>query len=374
MQAPLGPPIYENWRAFDEHSPKLASFEYPFFTDARIVGADADFGPFKLFNPLAPEGPTETARPALVLRYHLFINMMMYHERASENTDVNLYHGGQVTDEVAALISLTSAMRLKAGGESRRFEGEDLAGRPIAIDPRKEPQLLTSHGPRIIEPAIGLFVANRDLLMKIPRMAVDDVIPLLRAARLYQDGIWIAESEPNLAWLMLVSAVETAAIRWRAATESPEERLEASRPELATKLRELGGDDALQFVAAEIADSLGSTRKFVDFISTFLPELPPKRPPESEQCAWSTRGLKRPLQQIYGYRSAALHTGKPFPAPLCRAPSRENDWDAPAERPSSDRVRAMGGTWNNKDLPMYLHTFNYIARGSILNWWRSLAG
>jgi hypothetical protein len=35
-----------------------------------------------------------------------------------------------------------------------------------------------------------------------------------RAARLYQDALWIVESEPNLAWIMLVSTVETAAKEW----------------------------------------------------------------------------------------------------------------------------------------------------------------
>jgi len=35
-------------------------------------------------------------------------------------------------------------------------------------------------------------------------------VALTRAARLYQDALWMIESEPSLAWLLLVSAIETA--------------------------------------------------------------------------------------------------------------------------------------------------------------------
>jgi len=374
MESVLGPPVYENWKAHANGASKIASFEYPLFTDSRVVGADADFGPFMLLNPQAGNEPTEFSRSALVLRYHLFINMMMYYERLSEKTDVSLYHGGQVTDEIAALLSLTSGMRLKAGGESRRFDEGDPAGRPVAWDPRKNPELFSIHGDRVINPVVGVFVANRELLYRIPHMSVDDALTLIRAARLYQDAIWIAESEPNLSWVMLVSAVETAAIRWRAAKEPAEQRLEADRPELAQRLRDLGGDDAVRFVAEAIAESLGSTRKFIDFTLEFLPDAPPKRPLEGSQSDWTPAALKKSLSIIYGYRSLALHAGRPFPAPMCRAPFSEAGWDAPAERPVGDIIRSMGGTWRSKDLPFYLHMFNYIARWSLLNWWKSVAG
>ncbi len=30
---------------------------------------------------------------------------------------------------------------------------------------------------------------------------------------------------------------------------------------------------------------------------------------------------------------------------------------------------AAGAVWQAKDLPMYLHIFAYITRGTLLNWW-----
>jgi hypothetical protein len=48
-----------------------------------------------------------------------------------------------------------------------------------------------------------------------------DQVALIRAARLHQDAVWIAEQEPELAWLMLVSALETGAGRWDRSAGSP---------------------------------------------------------------------------------------------------------------------------------------------------------
>ena len=80
--------------------------------------------------------------------------------------------------------------------------------------------------------------------------------------------------------------------------------------------------------------------------------------------------MKKHLRQVYNYRSKALHSGTPFPDPMCSAPF---DTDSrPEERPSSISAAAAGAVWQAKDLPMYLHTFAYITRGALLNWWFSV--
>jgi hypothetical protein len=55
---------------------------------------------------------------------------------------------------------------------------------------------------------------------------------LVRSARLYQDALWIATPFPTFGWLMLVSAVETAANAWRSSMGSPLDRLRDTRPDL----------------------------------------------------------------------------------------------------------------------------------------------
>ena len=80
--------------------------------------------------------------------------------------------------------------------------------------------------------------------------------------------------------------------------------------------------------------------------------------------------MHKHLSQVYGYRSKALHSGTPFPDPMCSAPLKDTD-SCPEERPSYISASAAGAVWQAKDLPMYLHIFAYIIRGALLNWWFS---
>jgi hypothetical protein len=83
-----------------------------------------------------------------------------------------------------------------------------------------------------------------------------DAMALLRAARLYQDALWLVESESSLAWLMMVSALESAAVQWRKANGTPLDRLQASNEKLYEYLQALH-PNAPGIVARHIIDSLG---------------------------------------------------------------------------------------------------------------------
>jgi len=197
-------------------------------------------------------------------------------------------------------------------------------------------------------------------------------IGLVRAARLYQDALWLSESEPNLSWLMLVSSVETVANLWRSANDLPQERLKASRPELAKYLEATGGPELCERLATEFADSMGATKKFVEFLLEYLPRPPEKRPPAWGQVSWSRDDMRTAFTRIYRHRSIALHTGTPFPWPMCQPPGKfDPSWEAVEERPIAIAISAYGGTWSAKDLPMMLHTFEYITRHALNSWWSS---
>ena len=75
--------------------------------------------------------------------------------------------------------------------------------------------------------------------------------------------MWICESPPELAWLILVSAIEAAAEAWR------------------------GGK------------GMSSTKKFSSFILDFVPGPPPERPGELGQFQWTKAELQRGLARIY---------------------------------------------------------------------------
>lgn len=260
---------------------------------------------------------------------------------------------------------------------SRIFERltKDPLGRPTEWD-YKRPLSLTVNKDRLILPDVA-GVHSLDELMRfesLPSLNAPQSIALIRAARFYQDALWIVESEPSLAWLMLVSALETAANHWRTENGTAPERLADSKPELVAGLMECGGDKLVQFVAEQIEHTLGATKKFIDFTLTFLPSPPSSRPNECDQISWVHASMKRLLGSVYNYRSNALHGGTPFPAPMCDPPRKLDVSSGYSEIGTTAlAVSSYGGVWKAKDLPINLHAFHYIVRGALLGWWEKMA-
>ncbi len=182
--------------------------------------------------------------------------------------------------------------------------------------------------------------------------------------------MWIAESQPELSWLMFVSAVEVAAGQWRSAKDSDLERMQASRPDMVALLTPYG-DDLVQRVAKEIADYMGSTKAFTEFLINFVP-APPERRPDYNQHSWEVPELTKTFKLIYKYRSLALHGGTPFPFPMCSQVHLLADGVYP-EKPRGLGSQAKGAVWDAKDTPMLLHLFEYIVRKSLLKWWQRMA-
>lgn len=367
-----GPFAYENWALSLKGAPRQMSFEYPLFTDAHITGMVTEgYGPYQFLNTIASAKPGSARKyPAIVLRMDSYL--VYDPETDWSRTDESRYHGGLIHDEVAALGSLCLGIRLKAGGYTRIFEPDkDPVGLPVHYSFDDDPILPEPTREHVVPQAVGTHSLDDIAPLKnLTVLSSREAIALVRAARLYQDGLWIAESEPALSWLMLVSAVETAANAWRATEETPLERLQASRPELERILMEAGGESLLLRVAEQIAPYMGATRKFIDFVLAFLPEPPPERPVEWAQHSWDERSIKRSMQMIYKYRSRALHGGTPFPAPMSLPPmileGRRGEVPFGA-------TGTKGSVWIARDLPMLLHTFEYIVRKALLKWWESMA-
>ena len=80
--------------------------------------------------------------------------------------------------------------------------------------------------------------------------------------------------------------------------------------------------------------------------------------------------MRTALDQIYGYRSLALHAGVPFPAPMCFPPLSVGQ--TPPERPLGLATASLGGVWKYEDMPMHLHVFAYIVHGALTKWWECL--
>jgi hypothetical protein len=290
-------------------------------------------------------------------------------------TNADRYHGGSFQEEVAALASLAMGVRFRAGNATRRFDpGCDTRGRPEAGGRRVAATLIREfhHRWRLPSAAEGSHsLDSLEILNRLPNLSPAAAVSLVRTARLYQDALWLIESEPSLAWLMLVSAVETAANRWQKTKGDPVDRMRESRPELTEYLEQIGKPEVLSEVARQIADALGTSKKFVDFIVRFLPVRPPVRPPTDFQFLWEEPEIRKALRQIYKYRSEALHDGRPFPQPMCGLPYKlDAEWEAWSEKPLGLASGSAIAVWVAKDVPMLFCFFEYIARQALLRWWR----
>jgi hypothetical protein len=367
-------PVLQNWIARNCGSPISGTFEYPLYSDARFLQSIQNSGsPYNFFNAMPLRAEPGYVQASLILR----LDDHIPHVRPDHSrTDASRYHGGSITDEIAALTSLCVGVRIRAGGVSRYFTnpGKEPLGIPVAWDRRPIPSLNLDKD-RLVLPHV---VGNRGLqelerFSWLLQLSPDQSIALVRAARLYQDALWIAESEPALAWLMLVSSLETAANHWKSDNGTPVDRLTHLKPDLVKILKDAGGDCLVQRVASQIEPSLGATKKFVDFTSHFFPEPPIKRPREELQISWDIKQMKNPLQCIYGYRSKALHGGTPFPAPMCEPPFSNSENEYAEKGTIGLAVGSSGGVWKAKDVPINLHVFHHIVRGALLKWWKGMA-
>ena len=365
----LPPYSIENWKRWSAEHVNWITVEYPIFTDCHVTGEIRNgLGPYMVLNAVSlPLGRELT--PALVLRVDYPPPSTKRYQM--KKTDDSRYHGGSMVDELCALVCLCMGARMKPGKSIRTFDcGGDPKGRPEAFE------AITSFQPSpfrtpILPDATGIHSLDLALRCReLPQLPDEGAVALIRAARLYQDGLWIAESQTSLAWVMLVSALETAANHWRITEESPVERMHISQPKIASLLNEVGGEEHLAAVAALMAPYMGATKKFIDFSLAFLPEPPVERGPEYARIDWSPTALKKSLSIIYEYRSKALHGGTPFPVPMLMPPHAEAH--KYAEKPIGLATYSHGGTWLAKDVPMFFRTFEYITRQVLLKWWDSL--
>ncbi len=367
-----GPSGYLNWIGQKEGDEEQGIFEVNLYSDAHLT-SEIESGPecpYAILNALPmPLGYLSGIKHSLTLRIHVFREQLRIEE---EKTDSTNFHGGWLADEIAAIISLLIGTRMQPGSITRDYSiRDDPMGRPMA---ENEPPAAFTQGNRFLLRVPGakgehnISALMLPLFYTYPLLSSEQAIKLTRAARLYQDALWICESHPEMAWLLLTSAIEVLAVFEQLTCTSPQEILERSYSELMAVLERSGNDELIERVSHELHSLLRSTGRFVDFLLKYQPGEPENKPEKCISIDWDPNNLKKLFQKIYDYRSRALHDGIPFPTPMC-GPAVIGDWLQ--EAPGGLWVEAAGGKWMKKDLPLMLHTFEYIVRNSIINWWKS---
>jgi hypothetical protein len=126
------------------------------------------------------------------------------------------YHAGDHFDEVGALISLILGIRAQAGPATRRFDANtDPLGTPMEFDYKPVPVLLPlRESPRIPRLQEAANLLNLAPIEKLPRLTLEAANVVMKVARMYQQALWLADTHPEMSWLLFVSAVEAAAAYW----------------------------------------------------------------------------------------------------------------------------------------------------------------
>jgi hypothetical protein len=366
-----GPWGWENARAKLAGEPWASALEIACYTDARCLDGDVASGPYTAMVPLAfpkyqPEQFGEP-RMGLVIRIdrHLSIgDPGDYIDEAWNQSDEKVAHGGDAGEELAALLSLALGIRLRAGGISRVFHPDDPDDRgyphqveraaPYLPQPARRPMLpYTMIRPVMLEAATAFL----DIY---PRLSPKQALGLVRAARSYQDALWIADSDPRLAWLRLVSAIE--AVAQLPPNGQVEQTLTATHPEIAQRLSNADDPELTRLVTKLLVQQGRATAKFLGFLKAYGPRRPDQRPERRYQINWNE--LQDQLRAVYGYRSSDLHSGIPIPWVMCEPPFLSRAGRAP------ERVW-VPADWQGR-VPMHLHMFEFLVRKSLQAWWRSL--
>lgn len=386
-KAPWGGPLLHAWQHvhdWDRDAPGATINEYLLWSDAEVWFADLAWRKARFLNTGTTSGGH--LAPALIVRWQ-------HHESEQDSDQRGTPAGLSVDGEIAALLSLATGARIRSGGIVRTFrpQGDPYGlpmmwtAKPAWIEPDPYGSLIPSAPEGIhvwdIEKVLDLFVAADE------RTAVT----LASVAREYASALWIADADPDLAWLLLVSALETAAEVHRQDTKpDPSELLREAMPAIAD-LCESFGAEHLAEVAGNLRELVKSTRRFLDFTAEFLPDEPNRRPDRYGRVDWDA--LRPAMSQIYALRSSRLHAGATFPAPMRAAPLTHwgarceaeipSNGPAPAhlrnpngsldlvltERPTDFSLeRIFCGQWAPKEVPMHLHTFADLTRRTLLKW------
>lgn len=361
---------WTNWRAHHDHEPETENYEDEIYSDIALSGGTATYGPYALTHLLRDSVPA-TFGPAMLLRGGVHTNTvpdLIVGGRLAPGESSG-YHGGTMSDEVVALVSLILGIRLRVAG-TRELSGIHRPGPPAHGPIRLEVPRLTRPGVADREYVPRTRTRTADLgslalLESYPSLSEPTQIALARAARSYSMGLWWSNEDPNQSWLAMVSAIETVAAHALVGDQDPVDLVREYWPDLANALQG-ASDSTVEATCKQVARQMRATRRFVEFIVRFAPEAPDDRQ-DFDQVPWEE--MRTHAKVIYGHRSTALHEAKPFPWPMLEWPRVAEDSRIP-DRPFGRSTGAHGAIWHSAEAPMFLSTFEYIVRGALLKWWK----
>lgn len=366
----MGTDAWMNWRGFLSGNLELQNFEEDLQSDREFEGGSVTFGPYLLEGVvrLRTSGAPAGIGSAIRLRFgvHADLIRLPVVEGALVKANSDSYHGGGISDEIAALVCLALGVRLRAAGMSRM----SLLGDPSSSIHFEVPRLAQPGPGREYIPEVLVRPADLrrlECLESFPVLDEGTQVAVIKAARSYAAGLWWANEDPNQAWLHLVTAVEVAAQHTTKVNDDPVSLVHSLWPELWTALG-TATSEMREDVCKLVAPQMRATKKFIQFLTRYSPE-PPLLRPQIGELDWEK--LEQHVRVVYGHRSKALHEGRPFPLPMLESPRVEESGGI-QEVPSGLNASGQGGIWDAAEFPMLLSTFEYIVQGALVRWWLEL--
>ncbi|MCU1748559.1 hypothetical protein [Pseudomonas sp. 6D_7.1_Bac1] len=358
----------ENWKRA-AHDDWFMMEEYQFFAPNAILSYKNNIvvGPYTFFfNNMAKR---ESAQVLITARVKLYINNTSKSEKQE-----TLHFETSVGDEISGLISIGLGIKNFCTGMSRRFHSPgsivgDLYGEPCFSEAFVPPRLAVPEHFPILPDITGSVYPDKELcdLENLAMASPERYRAFIRASCLYKDALEMVEHDPNLSWILMVSALETAAATEDESEVLPTQQLKDGFPNLFDVLQDSTDSAITERAALIVAPTLKATARFIDFCLRNLPAEPSSRPKnEAVRICWEPESIRKCLSTIYNYRSKYLHAGQRFPSLMSKPPFKYE------ERPCIEREKDyLNREWKRKEVPINLHTFNYIARHVLLNWCRS---
>jgi hypothetical protein len=302
--------ILDNIEARQEGG-ETATTEYAVMADHHFVGGWSWKGYHLRIWELALHRVRKGEERRLNLRLEYDPDLMQ--ERQRDATPDAYYHGGGLAEEIVSLASLFLRARLFVG-----------------------PQVRDDDEPRWIEGGHSGFVDPGLVRDRTDLGALEDWFPLVEglrdevrlrfmlAVRLYHQAIGMVESDPDLAYLTLVSAVEVLA------EDHPIG--EVSLADLDEGLDDAVGRVDQPEVREEIRERIlnrqyFTRRRFRQFLLDHIDPSFWEDPGRPDVGRIEEDQLPELLNRIYDQRSKTLHSGEPFPPNIHSPPIQGAELD-----------------------------------------------
>lgn len=322
-------------KILDEEQKNKMTIEYEVTTDSTIVG-EFEYGPYYFtiweFLPVRHEGQHRKLCLRITEKTY---DIGDFHF----NGEDWLYHGGGVAEELISLSSLFLRRRLILGPKVRWDDKprlfKDLPGwidKPVVKGESNLSEI----------PSLLHLVGNLDISYHQR---------FILATRLYHQALLLIENQPDLAYLNLISAVETMSNDYQIDGVQLSE-INEKLDNLINKVE----DERLQ---KQLKQTILKKEKFIRrrFMKFTLDNTTDdfwKDETRPKIGKIEKDDLPKLLKKIYDQRSDTLHGGKPFPSYIFHSPLKEG------EIPFAKSIPVGSRKWDEDEYIPYPHFFERL--------------